>query len=105
MSSLRPPLDRVDEETIRALDLVSRVQRSAEVPSHYIAELVLIRTFAVFEDAIEDSACRMVCGAAYCDGNVPSLLRARPTRGRERALREMQILVMDQKLVLGVQGY
>ena len=44
----------------------------------------------MFEALVEDSACRLICGAKYCDGSAPSLQRSRPTHGFERAKNAMR---------------
>ena len=87
--SLRPQLDRSVAETTVALGLIARLVRGLPIPSHYIAELLLLRSFALFESVMEESACRLVCGASYCDGRMPQLLRHRPTKGIDKARLEM----------------
>ena len=56
----------------------------------YVAELIVIRIFSLFEAIVEDTACRLVCGAKYCDGSSASLLRQRPTQGFEKARNAMR---------------
>ena len=92
MPTLRPQLERARRETAFALTIVSKLAEpgSHSIPSHYIAELVLLRMFALLESALEESACRLICGARYCDGYAPQLLRHRPVRGLEKARAEMR---------------
>ena len=72
-----------------ALSVVAQLPTLTSFPRQYLAEMVGVRLFAMFEAVLEDSACRMVCGAKYCDGTAPTLRRPNPTRGFERARHEM----------------
>jgi hypothetical protein len=77
---------KVQVETTAALALVSQLTTiETRLPRQYVAELIVVRLFSLFEAIVEDSACRMVCGARYCDGTSPNLLRPRPTRSFEQA--------------------
>jgi hypothetical protein len=89
MASLTPLVDRVHRQTSSALTLLATLPRLRGVSRHYIAELIVIRTFALFESIIEDAACRLVCGATYHDGTAATLLRPRPTHGIARARQAM----------------
>jgi hypothetical protein len=78
--------NKVREETAEALALVNQLTSIATtLPRQYVAELIVIRLFSLFEAIVEDAACRMTCGVQYCDGTAPVLLRPRPTKGFERA--------------------
>ncbi len=88
--SLRPQLRRTLTATTAALELTDQLDQPVNFPKHYIAELILLRIFAFFESVVEEIACRLVCGASYCDGSKPTLLRNRPTRSNEKALQAMQ---------------
>ena len=90
LASLRPQLQRTLDETGTALTVIARLAQPLDVPKQYIAELLLLRTFALFESVVEESACRLVCGAVYCDGSSPRLLRHRPAKGIDRARHIMQ---------------
>ena len=95
-SNLNSQLRRSIRQTNSALAIVGQLAEMKTMPRHYIAELLLLRTFALFESVVEESACGLVCGAAYCDGSLPSLLRPKPTRGFERARKEMQVYNRDK---------
>ena len=85
MSTLLPQADQIRRTTKTALTLVSRLQSVDSLPRLYVAEMIAVRLYSLFEAIIEDSACRLICGAKYCDGSSPLLQRPRPTRGFERA--------------------
>lgn len=85
MSTLRPQADQIRRTIGTALTLVKRIQSVDGLPRIYIAEMITIRLFSLFEAIVEDSACRLICGTKYCDGSSPLLQRSRPTRGFERA--------------------
>lgn len=68
-----------------ALSLITKLRALDEIPRRYVAEMIVVRLFALFEAFVEDSACRLLCGATYCDGTHPALQLSRPTRGFERA--------------------
>lgn len=72
-----------------ALCVVTQLPTVTSFSRQYLAEMVVIRLFAMIEAVLEDSACRMVCGAKYCDGTTPTLRRPYPTRGFKRARHEM----------------
>ena len=90
MVSLGVELDRVDKQVNFALSLLATLPTLKGLSRHYIAELTIVRIFALFESVVEESACRLVCGATYSDGTPPQLLRPRPTRGVFRALDAMR---------------
>ena len=90
MASLDVPLPRVDKQVDSALSLLETLPNLQGVARHYIAEMIIIRIFALFESVVEESACRLVCGAAYSDGTTPQLLCPRPTHGFLRALNAMR---------------
>ena len=39
-----------------------------------VAEIILLRTFSVFENTVFSVACKVVCGAAYCDNSQATIL-------------------------------
>ena len=90
MVSLDVPLPRVDRQVDSALLLLATLPNLRGIERHYIAELIIIRVFALFESVVEESACRLVCGAIYSDGVTPQLMRTRPTRSFRRALDAMR---------------
>ena len=90
MASLASQVARVERQVATALSLIDSLPGLQGVSRHYIAELIVIRVFAMLESVIEESACRLVCGAPYCDGTTPTLLRPQPTRGFDRARAAMQ---------------
>ena len=89
MPTLGPQADQVRSTVATALALVGRLRSLGDLPRRYVAEMIVVRLFALFEAVIEDSACRLVCGAAYCDGSVAALQRPRPTQGLVRARNAM----------------
>ena len=90
MPSLGVLLSRVDKQVDFSLSLLATLPNLKGVSRHYIAELIMIRIFALFESVAEESACRLVCGTAYSDGATPRLLRPKPTRSNLRALDAMR---------------
>ena len=93
MPNLQSQLNRINRETDKAISLVdnmSNIQNTNQLFSHYIAELILLRSFSLLESVIQEIACRLVCGASYRDGSNPNLLRPRPTHGASRALDAMK---------------
>jgi len=89
MASLTGQIARLDKQVSSALALLATLPDLAGVSRHYIAELVILRTFALFESIVEQSACRLVCGATYLDGTPAQLLRPVPTKGIRRAREAM----------------
>ncbi len=85
MSTLLPQADQIHRTTATALTLVSGLQSVDDLPRLYVAEMIAVRLYSLFEAIIEDSACRLICGAKYCDGSSPLLQRPNPTRSFERA--------------------
>lgn len=85
MSTLSPQAAQIRTTTGTALTLVTQLPALNSVPRQYVAEMLVVRLFTLFEAVIEDSACRLVCGADYCDGTSSSLQRPRPTQGLQRA--------------------
>ena len=85
MPTLLPQADQIRYTIETALTLVTRLQSIDGLPRIYIAEMIAVRLFSLFEAIVEDSACRLICGAKYCDGSSPMLHRSRPTKGFERA--------------------
>ena len=71
MVSLGVELDRVDKQVNFALSLLATLPTLKGLARHYIAELTIVRIFALFESVVEESACRLVCGATYSDGTPP----------------------------------
>ena len=90
MPALLSQAKRVREQVQVARQLIDRITVIDDIPRQYVAELIIVRIFALFESIVEDSACLMVCGAPYCDDQRPNLLRPTPTRGRVRALSAMR---------------
>ena len=90
MPALLSQAKRVREQVQVARQLIDRITVIDDIPRQYVAELITVRIFALFESIVEDSACLMVCGAPYCDDQRPNLLRPTPTRGRVRALSAMR---------------
>jgi hypothetical protein len=91
MSTLSPQAAQIRATSNQVLTLVSRLSSVDCLPRQYVAEMIIVRVFALFEAIVEDSACRMVCGAQYCDGTNANLRRRRPARGHLSALKEMQM--------------
>lgn len=85
MSTLRPQADQIRQTTATALTLATDIRSVDSLPRVYVAEMIAVRLYSLFEAIIEDSACRLICGAKYCDGSSPRLQRPHPTRGFERA--------------------
>lgn len=91
MPSLHQQAALVRNTSTAALTLTTRLLSLESIPRRYVAEMIVIRIFALFEALVEDSACRLICGAKYCDGSAPSLERSRPTQGFERARSAMRL--------------
>lgn len=85
MSDLLIEKAKILAETTTALGLVTQLRHIEKMPRQYVAELIVVRIFSMFEAVVEDSACKLVCGASYCDGSSSGLIRGRPTRGFQRA--------------------
>ena len=85
MPTLHLQADHIVQATKKAMILVRHLTTLGSLPRTYVAEMIVVRLFAHLEAVVEDSACRLVCGAQYCDGSSPALQRACPTRGFERA--------------------
>ena len=51
-------------------------QSLAPIYQYLVAELIMLRLFAIIEGAIEDIACKLVAGAPYVNGNCPARLVA-----------------------------
>ncbi len=85
MSTLRPQADQIRQTTATALTLATHIRSVDSLPRVYVAEMITVRLYSLFEAIIEDSACRLICGAKYCDGSSPLLQRPHPTQGFERA--------------------
>ena len=90
MPALLSQARRVRDQVHIARGLIDRLTVIDDIPRQYVAELITVRMFALFESVVEDSACLMVCGAPYCDDQRPNLLRQKPTRGMARALSAMR---------------
>ena len=90
MSTLQRQAHQVKVTTTIAMQLVKGLQSQDSLPRIYLAEMIVVRLFALLQAVIEDSACRLICGAKYCDGSLPQLLRHRPTNGFERARKAMR---------------
>ncbi len=90
MPDLSIQMAKIQAETATALRLVGRLRQIETLPRQFVAELIAVRIFSMFEAVVEDSACRLVCGALYCDGSLPNLIRPRPTHGFERAREAMK---------------
>lgn len=89
MQTLSPQADHIIGTTRKTMALVEHLWSIDGIPRTYVAEMVVVRLFALFEATVEDAACRLVCGAKYCDGSSPQLQRSRPTQGFERARKAM----------------
>lgn len=85
MPSLIQQAELIRSTIDRALVLIAVLPSLEGISRLYVAEMIIIRVFSLFEAVVEDSACKLVCGASYCDGMLPALQRERPTRGYERA--------------------
>lgn len=90
MASLNGQKVRIETQVERALSLLNSIPGIRGTSRHYLAEIALIRVYALFESVLEEAACRLVSGADYLDGSSPNLLRPQPTRGFERARRAMR---------------
>lgn len=91
MRTLAKQASWVQRDTTAALGLVAQLSAvGAHLPRQYIAELIVVRLFSLFEAIVEDCACRMICGVKYCDGSDGNLRRPRPTRGFDQARMAMQ---------------
>ncbi len=86
MRTLAVQAKKVQSETTAALGLVAQLGLiEVMLPRQYVAELIVVRMFSLFEAIVEDSACRMICGVKYCDGTSATLLRPNPTRSFDKA--------------------
>lgn len=72
------------------MSLVAQLPQLECVPRLYVAEMIIVRVFAMFEAVVQGASCGLVCGAVYCDGSKSLLQRSRPTRGTVRALDAMR---------------
>lgn len=100
MSTLNLQAHYILQATTKAMAVIQNLTSLDGTPRTYVAEMILVRLFAHFEAVVEDSACRLVCGAKYCDGSAPSLQRTCPTRGFERARRAMATFGRTERRVL-----
>ncbi len=85
MPSLANQAAKIESVISAALQLITQFHTVTNLPRRYVAELIIIRVFSLFESIVEDAACRMICGASYYDGTHAALQRARPCRGFEQA--------------------
>ena len=90
MPKLENQAIRVRRVTDAALNLVGEFHLVTPLPRKYVAELLVVRLFSLFESVVEEVACRMVCGAVYCDGSPVVLQRERPCRGLDHARSAMK---------------
>jgi len=90
VASLSAQSERVEVVSQQIAEICDQLETIETIPRTLIAELALLRVFSLFEIFVEDCACRLVCGASYCDSSEPTLLRQRPTAGIERAKNEMR---------------
>lgn len=90
MTTLRAQESETRSVIQSALGLVADLPSLSHAPRTYVAEMIVVRVFALFEAVVEDVACRLVCGAPYSDGSMPTLNRTRPTSGLERARQAMR---------------
>src|SRR5450631_3969086 len=70
--------------------VIAGVPSATPALQRLVAELVIIRMFDEFQEALAGIASRLVCGAPYVDGTCPALLvdRALSTKGAIRLMEE-----------------
>lgn len=61
-------------ETDRLLDLCRTIGSLQAVHQKLVVEIVLLRMFSLFENAVASISIKLVCGASYVDGTAPNLL-------------------------------
>ncbi len=88
--SLTKDAAQIRKITDAALNVSQNINSIETVPRTYVAELLVVRLFSMYEIFVENVSCRMVCGYNYCDGSKPDLLRERPAAGSQRALQAMR---------------
>ena len=89
MRTLQSQASKVQTETAAALGLVGQLTTIATtLPRQYVAELIVVRLFSLFEAIVEDAACRMIVVLStvtgrhliYCDRGQQEGLTERATR-------------------------
>ena len=86
-----PRLDITLRDTRRRIDYLANFRSDSRdlAPryQYFIAELIMLRLFAIMENAIADVAYKLVAGAAYINGNQPRRLYiARSIAGARTAM-------------------
>jgi len=82
--NLLVPHAEFHKRTTRHLQVISGMASADAQLQKLLAELVMMRLFDEFMDAIDGIACRLACGTSYVDGSAPKLL-APPARSTAKA--------------------
>lgn len=109
-------LGRVDRATSRLQFYYDQRASLDTMYQRFVAELIHLRLFGLFEDSVEDLACKLLAGATYSNGSSPKLqiqarsvvhaktlmltyARRRPRQalrwGKARDIRDSVVMVMD----------
>jgi len=88
MSNLGVNYRYISKELDKLADILVHISPLPPKYRKFIAEITLLRAFSVCEDTLLLVACKLVCGAPYCDGSKATLLsRARSADDAEDKMR------------------
>jgi hypothetical protein len=87
LTTLAVELRRFNAQFDRLLAFESSLADVSAAHQKLIAEVVFLRAFYVVEESVKTSALKLLCGADYLDGSVPTLLhRSRSISAAETAI-------------------
>ena len=101
MANIRTAYNKVVSQQSSFETLLTSINELSARDQRLVSEVVFLRFFSVFEQAVCTSACRLVCGTVYGDGVSPNLIgpNARSTihaenlmktHGRNRGLNHLK---------------
>ena len=74
MPNLHVTYRYASKELDKLVDIQAHISPLPPKYRKLIAEIILLRAFSVFEESVLLVACKLVCGADYCDGSKPLIL-------------------------------
>lgn len=78
-----PKLSSTLDRAFKAIDRLESLKTDSEALDakyqHFISEMLMLRLFSIFEDAVSEIAFKILSGALYSDGKVPNLNVPRTT--------------------------
>ena len=89
MASLLRDYRLHESESARLLNLCGTLGSLSPIHQKFVAELILLRLFDLFQNLVSSVATKLACGAEYLDGTSPKLLeRARSLHGARTLFQE-----------------